>query len=234
MEKIDFLGSKDLYRDILEKYSPVTLSYLDQMDYNPVVAVVAGLLRLENKKYIKVNDGTIKFLKEEDENMSMSEKYIYRRFKAGEKTIEAETLWNDIVHDGCESGLLEAKDSGMGLEIFGISIAVLFGLFIFSEIIKAVMGKVGEGVGTVIVIAVWMFFCAYMIYKHARPVNRTKEATEVNGKMEGLKAFLKEYSTLDNKDADEIVLWEDYLIYSVIFKQNKKIISEYKKYFEII
>ena len=234
MEKIDFLGSKDLYRDILEKYSPVTLSYIDQMDYNPVVAVVAGLLGLENKKYIKLNDGTIEFLKEEDENMSMSEKYIYRRMKAGEKTIEAETLWNDIIYDGCESGLLEEHNSEMSLKTWGWSLILLFGLSIFADIIKAIMGEAGEGVGAFMVFAIWLFFCLYITYKYGKSGHRTKEAIEINTKLEGLKVFLREYSTLKDRESDEIALWEDYLIYSVIFKQNKKIISEYKKYFEII
>ena len=49
LEKVDFLGSKELYRDILKNNSPATLSYLDQMDYNPVVAVTAVLLGLENR-----------------------------------------------------------------------------------------------------------------------------------------------------------------------------------------
>ena len=234
LEKVDFLGSKDLYRDILEKHSPVTLSYVDQMDFNPVVAVVAGLLKLENKKYIKLNNGTIEFLKEDDENLSMSEKYIYRRFKAGEKTIEAKTLWNDIIYDGCKSGILEERRSGMSLKAFGLSIVLLFALSIFADITKMVLGKAGEGVGTIVVVLVWLFFCVYQMYKEENSGYRTEEAIELNSKLEGLKTFLKEYSTLKDRDAEEIMLWEDYLIYSVIFKQNKKIISEYKKYFKII
>ena len=36
------------------------------------------------------------------------------------------------------------------------------------------------------------------------------------------------------REAKEIELWDDYLIYSVMFGQNKKIIEEYEKYIEII
>ena len=84
------------------------------------------------------------------------------------------------------------------------------------------------------VFAIWLFFCLYITYKYGKSGHRTKEAIEINTKLEGLKVFLREYSTLKDRESDEIALWEDYLIYSVIFKQNKKIISEYKKYFEII
>ncbi len=234
LDKVDFLGSKELYRDILETYSPVTLSYIDQMNYDPVVAVTAGLLRLENKKYIKLNNGEIEFLKEDDYNMSMSERYIYGRLKRGKKEIEAKTLWNDILYDGYKSGILEEHRSTMDFKIIGRSALLLFALSIFANILKGIFGKLGEGLGALVVILVWGFFCAYQIYNEEKSGYRTNEAIELNSKLEGLKTFLKEYSTLHDRDSDEIVLWEDYLIYSVIFRQNKKIISEYKKYFKII
>ena len=234
LNKIDFLGSKDLYRDILEKYSPTTLSYIDQMNYDPKIAVVATLLNLEKNKYIKCENGKIEFLKDEDENLGMSEKYVYRRMKTGEKNIEAETLWNDLVYDGCKNGLLEERYSGMGMGTFATSLVILFALVIFDEIVKMVLGSIGESVGAIIVIVVWLFYCLYEIYKGQHSAFRTEEAEDINSKLEGLKTFLREYSNLKDRESNEIVLWEDYLIYSVIFKQNKKIISEYKKYFRIV
>ena len=59
LEKIDFLKTKDLYRDILNQYSPVSLSYIDQMFYDENVAIVSGLLSLENKGYIKIENNEI-------------------------------------------------------------------------------------------------------------------------------------------------------------------------------
>ena len=63
---------------------------------------------------------------------------------------------------------------------------------------------------------------------------RTKKGRELNQKLEGLKNYLKDYSLMDEREAKEIELWEDYLIYSVMFGQNKKIIEEYEKHIEII
>ena len=64
--------------------------------------------------------------------------------------------------------------------------------------------------------------------------NRTPKGRELNQKLEGLKYYLKDYSLMDEREAKEIELWDDYLIYSVMFGQNKKIIEEYEKYIEII
>ena len=62
---------------------------------------------------------------------------------------------------------------------------------------------------------------------------RTQKGKELNRKLEGLKHYLKDYSLLSEREAKEIELWEDYLIYSVMFGQNKKVIEEYEKYIEI-
>ena len=44
--------------------------------------------------------------------------------------------------------------------------------------------------------------------------------------------LIKEVSNIDDKEAKHLFLWEDYLIYSVIFDINKKIQDEYSKYFD--
>ena len=54
---------------------------------------------------------------------------------------------------------------------------------------------------------------------------RTKKGEILNENLEGLKNCLKDFSTLHEKDENSLTLWEDYLIYSVIFNQNTKIIK---------
>lgn len=62
---------------------------------------------------------------------------------------------------------------------------------------------------------------------------RTNKGIKLNQKIEGLKKYLKDYSFLSERESKELELWDEYLIYSVMFGQNKKIIEEYEKYFEI-
>lgn len=69
------------------------------------------------------------------------------------------------------------------------------------------------------------------IYNNAiqnEPYFRTKEAENINKKLEGLKRFLKDFSALDERESKELMLWDEYLIYSVLFGHNDKIIVEYK------
>ena len=59
-----------------------------------------------------------------------------------------------------------------------------------------------------------------------------EKGKEINAKLDGLKAFMEEFSNIDSKESKHLVLWEDYLIYSVMFDINKKIQEEYIKYFD--
>ena len=62
---------------------------------------------------------------------------------------------------------------------------------------------------------------------------RNKEGKNLNKKIEQLKNFFNQYSMLSEREAKEVELWEDYLIYSVMFGHNKKIVEEYEKYIDI-
>lgn len=59
---------------------------------------------------------------------------------------------------------------------------------------------------------------------------RTKKGED----LEGLKNYLKDYSNISEKDEKSLTLLEDYLIYSVIFNQNTKVIKNiWDKYISI-
>ncbi len=68
--------------------------------------------------------------------------------------------------------------------------------------------------------------------EHANdPYIRTKKGKEINKYLEGLKNYLKDFGNFEEKSHQELILWEDYLIYSVIFNLNTKIIKEYEQFF---
>lgn len=55
------------------------------------------------------------------------------------------------------------------------------------------------------------------------PYVRSKSGEEINHKLEGLKNYIKDFSVMNERDKKEITIWEDYLIYSVLFGINTKI-----------
>ena len=133
---------------------------------------------------------------------------------------------------------------------FAVSFIPLFAIFSVTFIPINVMGnfKIEGGILPVLLFLIMvisllgMFFyplilivsyAVYSIKNQNCPYVRTEKGEEINKKLEGLKIYLKEYSYLEEKKESEIVIWEEYLVYSVLFNQNTKIIEAYKKYIEI-
>lgn len=76
-----------------------------------------------------------------------------------------------------------------------------------------------------------IYLTTYIIKSERDGYIRTPKGERVNEKLEGLKNYLKDFSLINEKDEKSLVLWEDYLIYSVIFNQNTKIVKDmYNKY----
>ena len=77
----------------------------------------------------------------------------------------------------------------------------------------------------------YIYVIFYAVKSQDNQYSRSKGAEELNQKLEGLKNYIDEYSLLKEKTSEDITIWEDYLIYSVIFNQNNDIIEEYKRYY---
>lgn len=71
-----------------------------------------------------------------------------------------------------------------------------------------------------------VYIRSYYFMNRMNPYIRKKEGKELNTKLEGLRKYLKEFSILNEKEYQELIMWKEYLIYSVIFNQNNEIIKE--------
>jgi uncharacterized membrane protein len=83
---------------------------------------------------------------------------------------------------------------------------------------------------TILLIIFIPIFLIIYFWAYAREIEknncvRTKKGEILNEKLEGLKNYLKDFSNMHEMEEESLTLWEDYLIYSVIFNQNTKIIK---------
>ena len=65
---------------------------------------------------------------------------------------------------------------------------------------------------------------------------KTKKGYEIYLKIVGLKNYIEDFSEIKDKDLNQINLWEEYLIYAIIFNNvsnlNKENLEFYKRFFE--
>ncbi len=238
LDKSDLKKYENYYRDIIEEYSIGVLSYIDDFKIDEST-IIATLMSLELKGIIKLND-KVEIVSENIEKLDKNETYIYNCIKNSNlKRISMSEYEKNIIQDCKEKGLLEERKSIKQIIIKGILIIIL--ILILIRIIPMFLSTVLEEeylliteiivflLSTVSPFAIIVYICTYYFMNKKSPYIRNKKAKQLNENLEGLKNYLKDYSNLEDKSKDELILWENYLIYSVVFKQNKKIIEEYKK-----
>lgn len=230
----DYDDNLEYYKEVFELGSPILTKYLNDpngrrnMNQNVFVAGLADLIR---KKKVKI-DGP--FLIVIDDNVSFEcEKFLLSKIKEGRFKMGTESSFysdldiyaaKDLV-DGMN--LLEKntpKHKGHGKMII-LAIIFLFFCAIFA----------GED-------SYWYDFCefaaiALLFYGlfYASSLSRLKPTLKgepINRKIEGLKKYLlKSYEVLTQDNDEELV--NQYLLHTIAFGHNPKMVEEYMKFVDI-
>ena len=253
MTKIDFSVEKVYFREILKKYSPEVLSYIDDFEVDKTRDIIAVILNLKLKKKIAIEDDKIVVLDDDVAGLSQLETYVISRVDKdfGRVIINREIDIEKMVReDALKRKLIttvKKKDLKKKEEFIKNALYIFVGIMV-------VIAAVFEGAlrnslcllfpffpGTMtfndVIIGIFMllpiiFIYLYVGYKffNKGKYKRTDLGEEINYKIEGLKKYIKDYSLLDEKEQEMLEIWDEYLIYSLIFKQNNTIKNDMEKF----
>ncbi len=242
MSKIDFEKEKDYYRDILKGYSPTELSYIDDFEVEFSREITATLLKLELKGKIQINEDEITLINRDLEGLKRTEIYIMNSIQNGKVQIKNEKDFYFLIQkEAWDDGLITKKSEEKSRknikklvfkEITKIMILIIL-FFIYCSKIDLIFYLYGNTVGKV---CTWIFILVCIaltcniigfyfkerVYSDMQMNSfcRTQKGEEINKKIEGLKVYIKDYSLLNESKKEELKIWEEYLIYSVIFDMN--------------
>lgn len=255
LTEIDFEGTKNYFRDILYKYSIAEINYVDDFQINLKKEIIVTLLNLELKGKLKINDNKIEIINKDDTDLKLTEKNVLNSIEDGKVVVSnnfTNTLQENAIKEGIEDGLLRKmskKEKTINtITFFGFGIIIELILIFILNCNFYVLNNI-ETYGTVvnifyIVVAISMLliigiagiliptFFQY-IKSMKNMCDRTIQGSELNKKIESLKKYIKDYSLLDEKKKEDLMLWEEYLIYSVVFMQNKEILKKMSKLIKI-
>lgn len=238
--KNEFEKNRLYYRSILTGYSPAVLSYVYNLYLEFDSSYTATLMGLKLKNKIDIKENNIIKLSNDTEDLEKNESYI----------MNADNFLNQefeklVIEDALDKQLIERYDFKVS-ERFekNVSIIVSF-LALFPTIIIIFLSFDRVTPMTIIIailISVLVFGSFYSmirglfsittrkVQKSTNFYTRTKKSKDIYKKLIGLKNYITDFSILDEREIKELILWEDYLIYSVIFNQNNDIVAEYSKY----
>lgn len=238
----DFGKNKKYYRDIIENYSPALLSFIDDFKVDEDRDVVATLLSLKLKKYIDIKGQDIILLDNNQDSLDENERYLLNNIN----NIDTQKFSNLIIKDAVEKGLVETQDD-IKRKIKKKIIQLIIGFILLFALPYCLPKEIYVGNNVYVSILIFILFIpiiflgvfypvfsviyliSYIISHKLFPYIRSKKGQQINESLEGLKNYIKDFSIMNQRHNEELILWEDYLIYSVIFNQNKIVVQEYKQ-----
>ncbi len=235
---LTYNASKDIsyYRDVLNDLTPFEVSILANLNIEEKKDITATILWCQQKKYIDIQNQKIVFYDNID--ITEKDKSFINFLKTNDKGyLEA---YKNMVYDD-----LKAKkyivENGYNLNpmkyvIKNIIIIVLLYLFIICLILFNVF-VVKNVIIEDIVDLVIIIMVLVITYKRGKSLIigytnrkskfcRTKLGEEKTTYIHALQNFIHDFSNLKDYDREQVVLWEDFLIYAIILEENDKIIEE--------
>ena len=230
LSKIDLKKEEQYYREIIKQYSPACLSYIDNFETG-TETIIATILSLKLKNKIQILDNKVIVIDSDITNLSNTEINILESVQNG--TVEVTNLiaFSKLaMEEALENNLIIDKKPNKKAAILFIVFIILVQAIAF--IIDYLMYMKTADVMPMTFVAFisnlifyFLFHSAYAKYASFARI-RTEKGEELNKKLEGLKQYIKKFSSLDDKKSEFVNIWDEYLIYSVIFKQNKTVEKE--------
>lgn len=233
MKKLDI----QYFRDIINNYSPGVLSLIYDGRLVFDKDLMLSILYLQNKGYIKIENNIIKLINNKFDNLNNNLKIILENYDlflddtlsttVNGKVIKTKTglfhrNWSEsIFNEAVAQGLVvERKEKKVVIGYF-------LSIFLFIEGVLFFCGSYGE-------MAIFAFFLSFFSYilKYLsfawNQYPKTKKGYELYAKIKGLKNFINDFSILTEKEVKELEVWDDYILYAIMFNKNSHLNKDVK------
>lgn len=240
MSEIDFSKEKEYYRDIINKHSISELTYLDDFKIDLRRDIIAMLLNLELKQKIKIAEGEIIVIDPDEKGLVKTEIFLLQNIKDGKVQIKFDNL--DDIENLTKKELLEkeliSENPNKTINFNNMKIRMVVRIIIAIICILVILNIVSTANKIVLIFCILCFFTSavYVVYfpiwlflyylANDSSYIRTEKGEEINRKIEGLKKYMSDYSLIKDKTQKELALWDEYLVYSVIFNLNNKVVDQ--------
>lgn len=249
--KSQYVDLITMNREINADYSPALLSYLYNFKLEPKKDILATVLNLYNKGIMEIKHGNNGYIFVPNENIDLGkltedEKYIYYTLVSNEKREFSSDIWKKIVIDtynkkfGTKKIYKKITDYQIMKINLIITLAITILLFIvfplddpaFNWFIKFgffVLGNIFIFLPIMIITGV---FFEYMLpnFRAVRKKLNQNEYEELS-KWIKFERFMKDYTLINERKLDEIIIYEKYIPYAMVLNINKEYENEDVKYF---
>lgn len=238
-EKYDTDMEIEYYRELVENYSIGALvkCYGEKVNYRD--QLVATLLRLSLNEKIKMDEERIQVI--EEEGLSPTE-FLFvkscKNCKIYTKNNVKSLLEKDNVEDALQTDLFSKNTvTHFGIKDKTLRFGVILGVLNFIALILTKENS-GNSITVLSFIAECLLVSGMILaaLRERTVLYRTEKGKEIQQKLKGLKRFLTDYSSIADKKVEAIKIWDEYIIYAILFNMKGKLNLEayniYKKYID--
>lgn len=215
------------YRDILNETSSGVLSFVYNKKINYKDIIISTLLKFDKEKLIKINydNHNIEILSTESNILTEYEKYIlfFLKTESTNKIIDFSTLKYILTNENFKVNVIglikkDSKNKGYYKTINYTSNVITYIVLISFCIMVIEFLKKGDFTeANIICLANTIILFLLAIISKEKIYLRTKQGKILSDKLNGLKNFLLDFSTIKERKIKEIALWDYYIIYAIIF-----------------
>jgi uncharacterized membrane protein len=243
----------EYYRDNLKELNPALVSLVIDLDIYGKNDIVATLLRMQNKKVIVMNEnGRIGVNADNMDQLDAGERELLNMVKTG-KLNNRTSLSNwkkNRFREAEELGYIRKKDTenkkGIGKYVIILPICFVITFIVCGAFFVAFLTRMDAVtlltittifmavVDTLVFVPIYRIFKDYGMRTRGDVLwERTELGNETAEKIAALRRFIRDFSMLSTAEKEEALLWEDYLVYTIVLEDNEKIVKEISKQFAI-
>lgn len=229
------------YRNILNETSVGILSYIHNKRINYKDVIVGTLLVFEKRKFIKIDykKKNVVLLLDVVDDLVMYEEYFFKLLKDNSKDniISFSDLSKIILNENFKINIIgmikkSSKDkkyfrsktyasNNIIVRIILINFFVFF-VYMYYDSLFAVFCLLN------------IFVLLFLVFIGNRKIYvKTQKGIALSEKLIGLKNYLEDFSSINEKEVNNIVLWDYYIIYAIIFDLKGNLDEDVEKLFDL-
>lgn len=217
---------RDTYKDI---FNANIIAYMMNLDLDNQCDLAGCVLSLVNKGYIKIDNSSLVILNDDLSKLSNSE-YILMDSIINKTTYEKTINWQlETMVECYELGLIEKNSKKtktnskilITLLIF-LVLSIIIVLSYFIKDLRFIYDIFSIPMITVIIVSAFTYIIAYSSRETGSMYKRTKYGEQLTARLFGIKEYIKDFSILEERKKEELILWQDYMVLACLFNLNKK------------
>ena len=207
------------YHNLLNDLSIAEIGYLYNNGRNINTLVKATLENIKLKKYT---------------NLTYPEKYVFDCYKFMNTTEFKQRFLNYIKADLKNKGYIEIAKFKKNLIFPSLLMASLLVLNLFNHFISSYYGDPSNEV-VFLFIMDWILICfSLLVVFRNEYLTKTEKGKETYLKIRALKRYINDFGNFDDRELEEIKLWDEWILYAIILDESDNLTKDLKEEYENI